>query len=60
MATPKMFVHWVLLLLILHGASALLSYPTKGWKDSTSKWVDIWTSMPQLTEPANLPPPPFL
>ncbi|KAJ7689479.1 extracellular GDSL-like lipase/acylhydrolase [Mycena rosella] len=23
------------------------------------QWVDIWTSMPQLTEPANLPPPPF-
>ncbi|KAI9925449.1 hypothetical protein AWENTII_012907 [Aspergillus wentii] len=22
-------------------------------------WVDIWTSMPQLTEPDNLPPPPF-
>ncbi|KAJ9269749.1 hypothetical protein DTO212C5_4125 [Paecilomyces variotii] len=24
-----------------------------------SHWVDIWTSMPQLTEPANLPDPPF-
>lgn len=23
-------------------------------------WVDIWTSMPQLTEPANLPAPPFV
>ena len=22
-------------------------------------WVDTWVSMPQLTEPANLPPPPF-
>jgi hypothetical protein len=22
-------------------------------------WVDTWTSMPQLTEPANLPNPPF-
>ncbi|KAF8159147.1 extracellular GDSL-like lipase/acylhydrolase [Crassisporium funariophilum] len=22
-------------------------------------WVDTWTAMPQLTEPANLPPPPF-
>ncbi|KAI0340064.1 SGNH hydrolase [Trametopsis cervina] len=22
-------------------------------------WVDTWTSMPQLTEAANLPPPPF-
>lgn len=25
-----------------------------------SHWVDIWTSMPQLTEPANLPDPPFV
>ncbi|KAG6864196.1 hypothetical protein C0991_011628 [Blastosporella zonata] len=24
-----------------------------------SKWVDTWGSMPQLTEPANLPPAPF-
>jgi lysophospholipase L1-like esterase len=24
-----------------------------------SHWVDTWVSMPQLTEPANLPPPPF-
>jgi len=22
-------------------------------------WVDSWVSMPQLTEPANMPPPPF-
>jgi hypothetical protein len=25
-----------------------------------SHWVDIWTAMPQLTEPANLPAPPFV
>lgn len=25
-----------------------------------SQWVDIWTAMPQLTEPANLPPVPFV
>jgi hypothetical protein len=24
------------------------------------RWVDAWTAMPQLTEPANLPPPPFV
>ena len=23
-------------------------------------WVDTWVSMPQLTEPANLPPAPFV
>jgi len=60
MATPKTFVQFVLLLLILHGTSALPSYPTKVWKDSATKWVDIWTSMPQLTESYNLPPPPFV
>ncbi|RAL14355.1 SGNH/GDSL hydrolase family protein [Aspergillus homomorphus CBS 101889] len=25
----------------------------------SSHWVDIWTAMPQLTEPGNLPPEPF-
>lgn len=24
-----------------------------------SHWVDTWVSMPQLTEPGNMPPPPF-
>jgi hypothetical protein len=24
------------------------------------RWVTIWGSMPQLTEPANLPPAPFV
>ncbi|KKA18560.1 Lysophospholipase L1-like esterase [Rasamsonia emersonii CBS 393.64] len=28
-------------------------------KKSGWHWVDTWTAMPQLTEPANLPPPPF-
>jgi lysophospholipase L1-like esterase len=26
---------------------------------SSAHWVDTWVSMPQLTEPANLPPAPF-
>ncbi|KXT01550.1 hypothetical protein AC578_6367 [Pseudocercospora eumusae] len=33
--------------------NALTPLPPNG------RWVDTWTSMPQLTEPANLPPPPF-
>ncbi|MGW6929173.1 GDSL-type esterase/lipase family protein [Lentzea sp. NPDC054927] len=24
-----------------------------------TRWVNAWTSMPQLTEPGNMPPPPF-
>lgn len=27
---------------------------------SNGHWVDTWVSMPQLTEPANLPPAPFV
>lgn len=26
---------------------------------ATAHWVDTWVSMPQLTEPGNMPPPPF-
>lgn len=28
--------------------------------DNNKKWVSIWGSMPQLTEPHNLPPEPFV
>jgi lysophospholipase L1-like esterase len=27
--------------------------------EGVAKWVNTWTAMPQLTEPANMPPPPF-
>lgn len=27
---------------------------------NTTEWVTIWGAMPQLTEPANLPPAPFV
>ena len=43
--------------------SALASPPTYGQltpKPRDGRWVDTWGSMPQLTEPANLPPPPFV
>lgn len=29
-------------------------------QDQKSHWVDIWGTMPQLVEPANLPPVPFV
>lgn len=44
-------------------ASALASPPTYGGitpKPRDGHWVDTWGTMPQLTEPANLPPPPFV
>ncbi len=27
--------------------------------ESRSQWIETWVAMPQLTEPGNLPPPPF-
>jgi lysophospholipase L1-like esterase len=27
--------------------------------EATNRWVNTWTAMPQLTEPGNMPPPPF-
>lgn len=32
---------------------------TRGWNEK-GHWVTAWGSMPQLCEPANLPPPPFV
>lgn len=29
-------------------------------KRSDGHWVDTWATMPQLTEPANLPPAPYV
>lgn len=43
---------------LVHGkatnGTALQANPAHG------RWVDAWASMPQLTEPANLPPAPFV
>lgn len=35
------------------------SRPTETHQPSNGHWVNTWASMPQLTEPANLPPAPF-
>jgi hypothetical protein len=45
---------WLCLALSSHVLAAQPSAPSPG------KWVDTWVSMPQLTEAANLPPPPFV
>lgn len=34
--------------------------PTASPNAPPGKWVDIWSSMPQLTEQSNLPPAPFV
>lgn len=33
--------------------------PATGNPVAAGQWVNTWTSMPQLTEPGNMPPPPF-
>ncbi|KAF8957218.1 SGNH hydrolase-type esterase domain-containing protein [Flammula alnicola] len=48
----------VTLLLVAHNGVEAISTPEKR-APSSSHWVDTWTTMPQLTESANLPPPPF-
>ncbi|KAJ6562582.1 SGNH hydrolase-type esterase domain-containing protein [Mycena capillaripes] len=42
-------------------ASLVLILAQNAWARSglDGQWVDAWTSMPQLTEPENLPSPPF-
>jgi hypothetical protein len=36
------------------------SKPTIQPNPENGHWIDTWASMPQLTEPANLPPVPFV
>jgi hypothetical protein len=52
-------------LLLFQLAQSVLCVPIaagkdNGNEDSDSHWVNIWTTMPQLVEPANLPPAPFV
>ncbi|KAJ5502807.1 Extracellular GDSL-like lipase/acylhydrolase [Penicillium fimorum] len=51
-------------LIALSCANLVTSYPFLARRNYDSKardshWVNIWTTMPQLVEPANLPPIPF-
>ena len=45
-------------LLLLISPSSALPRPQTSEEDGTH-WVDLWASMPQLTEPNNLPPAPY-
>ncbi|ETS87090.1 hypothetical protein PFICI_00918 [Pestalotiopsis fici W106-1] len=47
----------VTLLVLLFSTLTIAHSESRG--GSGAKWVDIWAAMPQLTEPANLPPAPF-
>ncbi|KAJ7778207.1 SGNH hydrolase-type esterase domain-containing protein [Mycena metata] len=45
---------WTVSLLLLSGLQNACAQNI-----ANGRWVDAWTTMPQLTEAANLPPPPF-
>ncbi|PYH88230.1 SGNH hydrolase [Aspergillus ellipticus CBS 707.79] len=45
--------------LFTYAAFVALLQSTLSIASDAPHWVDIWTTMPQLTEPANLPPVPF-
>ncbi|KAJ7666079.1 SGNH hydrolase [Mycena polygramma] len=45
--------------IVSHIVAARLLVTVFALNDSSGRWVNTWTSMPQLTEPANLPSPPF-
>lgn len=40
-------------------ACVLVAANSVGSGEGAPRWVNTWTAMPQLTEPANMPPPPF-
>lgn len=40
--------------------NAIPNAKTLAERQTGYKWVDTWTSMPQLVEQANLPPSPFV
>jgi lysophospholipase L1-like esterase len=42
-----------------HAAAAAASAARTGAGHGPERWVDAWTSMPQLTEPGNMPPAPY-
>ncbi|TID25128.1 SGNH hydrolase-type esterase domain-containing protein [Venturia nashicola] len=47
--------------LVVHidAAEVIDSQRAAGPDPSNGHWIDTWATMPQLTEPVNLPPPPF-
>jgi lysophospholipase L1-like esterase len=45
--------------LAITGAVAVVSSDRPAAGGSPARWVHTWVSMPQLTEPGNMPPPPF-
>ncbi|KAK9417048.1 hypothetical protein SUNI508_09066 [Seiridium unicorne] len=49
----------VVTMIVLLFMSALALAKCESHGQNKGNWVDIWASMPQLTEPANLPPEPF-
>ncbi|CAI7628942.1 unnamed protein product [Penicillium manginii] len=49
----------VALVALANNVDSLPRYKQNGRSDENDHWVGIWATMPQLVEPANLPPVPF-
>jgi lysophospholipase L1-like esterase len=49
----------VLVAALLGAAQGIGTSSASGSPVAAGNWVNTWTSMPQLTEPGNMPPPPF-
>ncbi|KAF8200192.1 SGNH hydrolase-type esterase domain-containing protein [Pholiota molesta] len=56
MSSNRFLLATIAIFALFFNGAALASNPGSS---ATGHWVDTWTSMPQLTEPANLPNPPF-
>jgi hypothetical protein len=50
----------VALVALANNVDSLPRYKQNGRSDENDHWVGIWATMPQLVEPANLPPVPFV
>jgi lysophospholipase L1-like esterase len=54
--------HWIVVAGLLSSTLVVLSSASRGEPAAFEKdghWVNTWAAMPQLTEPGNMPPPPF-
>jgi hypothetical protein len=60
MSRSYILVLFACFLALLQGTEARPSIHSRRHPGSNNKWIPTWGSMPQLTEPANLPPAPYV
>ncbi|MFG1706247.1 SGNH/GDSL hydrolase family protein [Nonomuraea sp. M3C6] len=50
---------WALIIVAVLAAAIGAVSSAEGSSSESGRWVGTWTAMPQLTEPGNMPPPPY-